>query len=78
VVAECLPGVTRLGASNPERKRSTVKKMIIAAVGGALLSGLLLGAGTANADPVLQKLRRSARRRGDTDPQGRPRLPPGS
>jgi hypothetical protein len=50
VVAERLRGVTRLGASRPERKRSTVKKMIIAAIGGALLSGSLLGAGAANAD----------------------------
>jgi hypothetical protein len=49
-VAECLPAVTRLGASCPERKRSTVEKMIIAAIGGALLSGSLLGAGAANAD----------------------------
>jgi hypothetical protein len=51
VVTESLCGVTRLGASSPERKGSTVKKkMIIAAIGGALLSGSLLGAGAANAD----------------------------
>jgi hypothetical protein len=51
VVAERLCGVTRLGASSPERKRSTVKKMIIAAIGGALLSGSLLGSGMASAYP---------------------------
>ena len=38
------------GQSGPERKRNTVKKMITAAIGGALLSGALLGAGAANAD----------------------------
>jgi Excalibur calcium-binding domain len=40
----------RLGASSPRRKKNTVKKMISAAIGGALLSGSLLGAGAANAD----------------------------
>ena len=50
MVAERLRSVTKLGASSPERKRSTVKKMIIAAIGGALLGGSLLGAGAANAD----------------------------
>ena len=50
MVAERLCGVTRFGASSPQRKGSTVKKMIIAAIGGALLSGSLLGAGAANAD----------------------------
>ncbi len=52
VVAEHLRGVTRLRATSPERKRNTVKKkMIIAAIGGALLAGSLLGAGLASADP---------------------------
>jgi Excalibur calcium-binding domain len=31
-------------------RENTVKKMITAAIGGALLSGALLGAGAANAD----------------------------
>ena len=52
MVAEHLRGVTRLRATSPERKRNTVKKkMIIAAIGGALLAGSLLGAGLASADP---------------------------
>ena len=50
MVAGRLRGVTRIGASSPERKRYTVKKMITAAIGGALLSGALLGAGAASAD----------------------------
>ena len=40
---------TRLGASSP-RKKNKVKKMITTAIGGALLSGSLLGAASANAD----------------------------
>ena len=50
VVAERLCGVTRLGASSPRERENTVKKMIIAAIGGALLTGALLGAGAASAD----------------------------
>jgi Excalibur calcium-binding domain len=51
VVAERLCRVTRLRAEWPGEKEKTVKKkMIIAAIGGALLSGSLLGAGAANAD----------------------------
>jgi Excalibur calcium-binding domain len=51
VVAERLRGVTRLRGRVALRERETVKKkMIIAAIGGALLSGSLLGAGAANAD----------------------------
>ena len=51
MVAECLRGITRLGVKvAPRRKRNTVKKMITAAIGGALLSGALLGAGAASAD----------------------------
>jgi hypothetical protein len=41
----------RLGVKVALREReNTVKKMIIAAIGGALLGGSLLGAGAANAD----------------------------
>ena len=41
----------RLGVKVALREReNTVTKMIIAAIGGALLSGALLGAGAANAD----------------------------
>jgi hypothetical protein len=40
----------RLGASRSRRKKNTVKKIITAVIGGALLSGSLLGAGAANAD----------------------------
>ena len=35
----------RLGVKWPWEKENTVKKMITAAIGGALLSGALLGAG---------------------------------
>ena len=49
MVAGRLCGVTRLGASSPG-EREHMKKMITAAVGGALLSGALLGAGAASAD----------------------------
>jgi hypothetical protein len=34
----------------PERKENRVKKVITAAIGGALLSGALLGAGAASAE----------------------------
>ena len=38
------------GASGPERKRKHMKKMITAALGGALLTSTLLGAACANAE----------------------------
>jgi len=51
VVTEHMRGVTRhLGQVALRERENTVKKMIIAAIGGALLSGSLLGAGAANAD----------------------------
>ena len=51
MVAERLRGITRHRGRVALREGETVKKkMIIAAIGGALLSGSLLGAGAANAD----------------------------
>ena len=50
MVAERLRGVTRHRGRVALREGETVKKMIIAAIGGALFSGSLLGAGAANAD----------------------------
>ena len=45
-------GVTRhLGQVALRERENTVKKMIIAAIGGALLTGSLLEAGLASADP---------------------------
>ena len=40
----------RLGAKCPRRKKNTVKKMITAAIGGALLTGSMLGCGMASAN----------------------------
>ena len=51
MVTEHMRGVTRHLASGPEKRENTVKKMIIAAIGGALLTGPLLEAGLASADP---------------------------
>ena len=50
MVAECLCGITDSGQVAPGERDNTVKKMITAAIGGALLSGALLGAGAASAD----------------------------
>ena len=52
MVTEHMRGVTRhLGQVALRERENTVKKMIIAAIGGALLTGSLLGAGLASADP---------------------------
>ena len=50
MVAERLRGITRHRGRVALRGETVKKKMIIAAIGGALLSGSLLGAGAANAD----------------------------
>ena len=51
MVTEHMRGVTRhLGQVALRERENTVKKMIIAAIGGALLTGSLLGAGLANAE----------------------------
>ena len=71
MVAGRLRGVTRPGASGPERKRNTVKKMITAAIGGALLSGALLGAGAASADVYYKNCTASMGRRSGTALRGR-------
>ena len=56
MVTEHTRGVTRhLGQVALRERENTVKKMIIAAIGGALLTGSLLGAGLANADPQSQR-----------------------
>ena len=55
--------VTRLGVKWPREKGYTVKKMITAAIGGAILSGVLLGAGAANADAVSPRNTRPAAKR---------------
>jgi Excalibur calcium-binding domain len=54
-----------LGTSAQEKEKAVKKKMIIAAIGGALLSGAPLGAGSANAD-VYYKNCSEARAAGDT------------
>ena len=52
MVTEHMRGVTRhLGQVALRERENTVKKMITAAIGGALLTGSLLGAGLASADP---------------------------
>ena len=52
MVTEHMRGVTRhLGQVALRERENTVKKMIIAGIGGALLTGSLLGAGLASADP---------------------------
>src|SRR6478735_3981038 len=40
----------RLGASRPRRKGTPMKEMITAVIGGALLTGAMLGCGAASAD----------------------------
>ena len=60
MVAGRLRGVTDLGQVAPRRKRNTVKKMITAAIGGALFSGALLGAGR----PVPTRITKTAPQHG--------------
>src|SRR5436305_15108028 len=60
----------RRGVKAPRSERkNTVKNMITAAVGSALLSGALLGVGTASAECLLRKLHRSMERRSGTATQ---------
>ena len=70
MVAECLCGITDLGQVAPGERENTVKKMITAAIGGALLSGSLLGAGAANADVYYKNCSEARARRGDTALRG--------
>ncbi len=50
MITDRLPGLTDLGARCPRRKKDIVKKMITAAIGGALFTGAMLGCGAASAD----------------------------